>query len=69
MEIHIATKDSGDEFIRTTLWHEIKHGIIGLTIDEGHTEPTTEEAVITKLVALEIGVLRDNPELVKYLLG
>jgi hypothetical protein len=69
--IYIATSDRCEEFIRTTLWHEVKHAVLDITCDtdKASADAIDEEQLIQRLASLEIGVLRDNPKLVEYLLG
>jgi hypothetical protein len=50
-----------------TLWHEVKHAIIDLFQHDEHGA-WDEEEWVTKTASLEIMVLRDNPDLVAYLM-
>lgn len=59
--------------LRDTIWHEIKHAIfsetgLALAMKE-HQETTNEEDMIRRLTPVELAVMRDNPDLMKYLLG
>ena len=63
-----VAKDAHEDFVRHTIWHEIKHAIIGITTDKDGTDDV-EETLIQRLSAMEIGVMRENPKLMKYLIG
>lgn len=54
--------------MRDTLWHEIKHVVFRVAgfVEE---DKFTEEFAIERSTAIELGILRDNPDLVAYLLG
>lgn len=50
---------------RTILWHEIKHAIVDL--GHGRDDRLRQEDWILKMTALELDVLRRNPDLVSFL--
>lgn len=50
-----------------TLWHEVKHAIVDL-FDHSDHDAYDQEEWITKMTSLELMVLRENPDLVDYLL-
>jgi len=50
---------------RETLWHEVKHCVVYLFQWDGKK---AEEEAIRMMAPMELAVLRDNPELVAYLL-
>jgi hypothetical protein len=50
---------------RDTLWHEVKHAVAGMA---GYQGNLPEEEVIARMSPLELLVLRDNPQLVAFLL-
>lgn len=53
---------------RDTLWHEVKHAINYLA-DVGGEDKLGEEEMVGRTSTLELMVLRDNPELVAFLLA
>ena len=66
--IVIGTENYSEDFIRSSLWHELKHAVCRLSVDSDHKK-MTEEKFIQLTCNMELAVLRDNPELVPYLLG
>lgn len=62
-EIHIDPTSS-ESYKRETLWHEVKHAVCNLF---GWGDEKKEEEAIGMTSAMELAVLRDNPELVAYL--
>lgn len=57
---------------RDTLWHEVKHGIFfecGLSheIKDGSEGPD-EEKIVCRSASMEIAVMRENPDLMAFLL-
>lgn len=51
---------------RETLWHEVKHCVIHLFGEYGKQD---DETYVRRTAPMELAVLRDNPELVAYLLA
>lgn len=64
LEIHIDPHNA-PAYQRETLWHEIKHCVLRLSGFEGKA---SEEDIICRTSPMELAVLRDNPDLVRYLL-
>lgn len=52
---------------RETMWHEVKHAVHNLYKNSGDT--VDDETHIRKMAPMELAVLRDNPDLVAYLLA
>lgn len=51
---------------RETMWHEVKHAVHHLYANSG--EKVDDETHIRKMAPMELAVLRDNPDLVAYLM-
>lgn len=52
---------------RETLWHEAKHAVHHLYANSG--DKADDETHIRKMAPMELAVLRDNPDLVAYLVA
>ena len=65
MEIGIVVKDRHPRHIAETLLHEILHAVNHVA-DVGDT--TDEEASVTRSSPILFAVMRDNPDLMDYLL-
>lgn len=58
--------------MRETLWHEIKHiawQYAGLPKSIYYGGRTEEEDIVNRLSVAELTILKENPELLKFLLG
>jgi len=61
-----------EQQLRDTVWHEIKHAIfqeVGLSNELKEKEDLSEEGIIRRLTPVELTVMRENPDLMKFLLG
>lgn len=60
------------DLMRETLWHEVKHiawQYAGLPKSVYLNGRTDEEDVVARLSVVEITIMKENPELMKFLLG
>lgn len=60
--------------IRETLWHELTHALVwatGINLDTGQAsvaqDEDLQETVVSQLATAQLAMLRDNPDLVRYL--
>lgn len=51
-----------------TLWHEVKHAVCR-SAGWRESERLDEESAVERMTALELATLRDNPDLVAFLLA
>ena len=66
--IAVSTDGKSEDFIRSSLLHELKHAVLRLTVDSSDRK-FTEEKIIQRQCNLELALFRDNPELRRYLFG
>ena len=71
-EIHYSTKQDLQQ-LRDTIWHEIKHAVFNETglalILKDTKEEASEEDIIRRTTPVELAIMRENPDLMKWLLG
>ena len=67
-----STKQNSQQ-LRDTIWHELKHAVfheVGLTLVlKDHAENVQEEDIIRRITPVELTLMRENPELMEWLLG
>lgn len=68
-KITIYAADMAPGHERMTLAHEVLHGIVELTAQEDRFVEKGEEAVVHAMSVALVQVLRDNPNLVAYLVS
>lgn len=73
-ELELAVDpEQADDQLADTVLHELLHAVIGQTSlwSEGGplTDPAVEEVVVAALTPWLLGIVRDNPDLVAFLVG
>lgn len=68
LTIHIDP-DQADDYKRETVLHEVLHAVVSLTNLSEEWGVEKEERMVARVAPLLLGVLRDNPKLVAYLVA